>query len=445
MLGHDVHADSDVDCPEQACKTASIVPAKAPPPITQGSLTAPEHRTPLRTARSRLRVALIGPAYPYRGGIAHHTTLLATHLRRAHHQVDAITFTRQYPALLYPGRSQEEPDATDVRPDVLPERMIDSVNPFNWLRVGKEMRRRNYDLHIFKFWLPFFGPAFGTIARLVRMNGRHNVLVICENLIPHERRAGDFTLTRYFLRSCDLAVTQSCAVQADLKRLFPCLPHAVLPHPTYVQFGSTIPKAEARSRLKLRMPKVLLFFGFVRHYKGLDRLLVAMPEIIRRVPDAMLVVVGEFLEDPKPYLALVGTNGLKDRVLFHSQYVRNEDVRLWFSAADILVMPYRSASNSGILQVAYNFGTPVIATGVGGLGETARDGKTGFVVNDASPSTLADAVERMYSKDTLERFASGIKEERGRYTWEAFVRGIEDLYWSYTDRNGARLGGPDKT
>jgi len=374
-----------------------------------------------------MKIALIGPAFPYRGGIAHHTNMLYTYLRKHGHEVDLITFTRQYPKFLYPGEFQEELGDGGDWGGIRSERMIDSINPFNWIKVGRELKRRNYDLIAFKFWLPFFGPAFGTIARLAHRKGRKDIVIVCENLIPHEKRPGDLAFTKYFFRYCNMAVAQSSVVKRDLERLFPSIPHVMLPHPTYENFGASLAKEETRSRLGITAPKVILFFGFVRKYKGLDRLLAAMPEIVRRIPDAHLLVVGEFFEDAEPYLAQIREGGVEKHVTIHDRYVPNEEVAEWFSVADMLVLPYHSATNSGIAQIAYNFATPVIVTDVGSLSEIVIDGVTGFVLRDPSPEGIASAVEKMYEGDTIARFSEGIKVERRKYSWDAFVEGIEGL------------------
>lgn len=375
-----------------------------------------------------MKIALIGPAFPYRGGIAHHTNMLSRYLRGHGHAVDVITFTRQYPKLLYPGEFQEElGDGGGFAENVTAERMIDSVNPFNWLRVGLALRRRGYDLVIFKFWLPFFGPAFGTIARLVHRRGRKDVMIVCENLLPHERRFGDRFFTNFLFRYCNLAIAQSSTVQTDLQKLFPDIPNLMLPHPTYENFGPRLDKEGMRRKHGITAGRVLLFFGFVRPYKGLDRLLAAMPEIVRRIPDAHLLIVGEFFGDPAPYMAQIRDGGVTDHVTVHSGYVPNEEVGEWFSLSDMVVLPYHNATNSGIAQIAYNFATPVIVTDVGSLGEVVIDGATGFVLQDASPNGIADAVEKMYEDDALERFSANIVEERKKYTWDAFVSGIERL------------------
>lgn len=375
-----------------------------------------------------MRIALIGPAYPYRGGIAHHTNMLSAGLRRRGHDVDVITFTRQYPKLLYPGEFQEElGEGGGFAGEISSERMIDSVNPLNWLRVGRELKRREYDLYAFKFWMPFFGPSFGTIARSVVDRKRKNTMVIVENLIPHEKRPGDAAFTKFFFRYCTMAITQSTVVKNDLGRLFPQIPQVMLPHPTYENFGERLPRQQIRERLGITAPKVILFFGFVRKYKGLDRLLAAMPEVIRRVPDAHLLVVGEFFDDPEPYLRQIREGGMESHVTVHNRYVANEEVAEWFSAADILVLPYHSATNSGIVQIAYNFATPVVVTDVGSLSEVVVDGKTGFVLGDSSPESIGSAVERLFQGDTIERFSENIIAERRKYTWDAFTEGFEGL------------------
>jgi glycosyltransferase involved in cell wall biosynthesis len=375
-----------------------------------------------------MKIALIGPAFPYRGGIAHHTNMLYTYLRKHGHEVDLITFTRQYPKLLYPGEFQEElGDGGGFAESIPSQRLIDSINPLNWIKVGRMLKRRGYDLYAFKFWLPFFGPAFGTIARLAHRKGGKDVLIICENLIPHEKRPGDLAFTKYFFRYCSMAVAQSTVVKKDLERLFPSIPHAMLPHPTYENFGALLPKEATRAKLGITAPKVILFFGFVRKYKGLDRLLAAMPEIVRRIPDLHLLVVGEFFDDAAPYLQQIREGGVESHVTIHDTYVPNDQVAEWFSAADMLVLPYHSATNSGIAQIAYNFATPVIVTDVGSLSEVVIDGRTGFVLRDASPNGIASAVERMYEDDTIARFSEEIKIERRKYSWDAFVEGIERL------------------
>jgi glycosyltransferase involved in cell wall biosynthesis len=216
-------------------------------------------------------------------------------------------------------------------------------------------------------------------------------------------------------------------VRQQLKGLYPQIPQRMLPHPTYENFGERLPTAEVRRKLGIEASKVILFFGFVRKYKGLDSLLAAMPAILRRVPDVHLLVVGEFFEDPEPYMEQIRSGGIEHAVTVHNRYVPNEEVAEWFSAADALVLPYHSATNSGIVQIGYNFATPAIVTDVGSLSEVVIDGRTGFVLKEADPESLAGAVARIYEGETIARFSENIKVERVKYSWDAFVEGIEQL------------------
>lgn len=393
-----------------------------------------------------MKIALIGPAYPYRGGIAHHSNMLVRYLRRHGHHVEVITFTRQYPALLFPGTSQEDTGgAGEEALDVNSVRMVDSIAPVSWYQTASYLRKRHYDLVIFKFWLPFFAMAFGTIARLARRDGM-NVMIVVDNLIPHNQeealarkrnlpkrllagieRTINRVLTDYFFRYCTIAITQSSVVRDQLAARYPRIPQRMLPHPTYEQFGELLPMAEVRRQLGITASRVILFFGLVRKYKGLDRLLAAMPEIVRRIPDIQLLVVGEFYDDPEPYMKLIEEGGVASRITVVNRYIPDDEVPLWFSAADLLVLPYHHATNSGIVQIGYNFDMPAVVTNVGSLGEVVIDGKTGFVIDDPSPNGLASAVERAFEGDTLETFAGNIPAERARYSWDTFVDGLAEL------------------
>lgn len=375
-----------------------------------------------------MKIALIGPAFPLRGGIAHHTNMLAIYLRKHGHAVDVITFRRQYPKILYPGRFQEEiGDGGGFAEQVKSERLIDSMSFGNWKAVGRELHQRNYDLIAFKYWTPMLAPAFSSIAKRARHEGRKDIMVIVDNLFPHERRPIDRFLTDKFFRYCSLALTQSSTVYNQLAAAYPAIPQRLTPHPMYENFGAKLDPQQARQQLGINAKKVLLFFGFVRQYKGLDRLLAAMPEIVRRHPDAQLYVVGEFFGGEKkkgPYLQQIQQGGVSGNITIVDRYVPNDEVALWFSAADMLVQPYHSATNSGIVQIAYNFATPLIVTNVGSLGEVVVDGNTGFVIDDPSPNGIANAVDKMYHNSTLQQFSHNITHERKKYSWDAFVEGM---------------------
>lgn len=372
-----------------------------------------------------MKIIIVGPAHPFRGGIAHFNHLLGTHLAKSHN-VEIITFRRQYPKLVFPGKSQIEPESTT--PDIKITQLIDSINPLNWLKVSKKISRLKPDLLIFKYWLPFFGPCFGTIAKYVKTYSKTKVLFICDNVIPHERRPGDIRLTKYAFKYVDYFVVQSNSVRKDLLSLVPDAKHLITPHPIYENFGDPIEKIEAREKLNIQSDKVILFFGYIRKYKGLKVLLEALNIIIKKTTTPpFLIVAGEFYDDQSQYKNLIEELNIENYVKFFSDYIPNEQVTIFFSAADVVVLPYISATQSGITQISYNFNKPVIATNVGGLSEVVKDGITGFVVPSNDPEKLANAIIK-YFEDNLEKyFSENIKIEKRKYTWDYFIQSIEDL------------------
>ncbi len=370
-----------------------------------------------------MNVTLIGTAYPLRGGIAHYNALLAEALGERH-SVQTITFSRQYPSLLFPGKSQEEAGSAGGAPPA--PQLIDSVNPCNWIRVGNMIRKREPDLLLFKYWLPFFGPCFGTIARRARANGRTKVICICDNVLPHERRPGDVLLTRYAFRSVDGFIVQSDAVEQELIRFWKGANYRKSPHPLYTIFGSPIDREEARKSLGITAPRVLLFFGYVRRYKGLDVLLDALARLPAEL-GVQLVIAGEFYDPEPAYRNQIRRLGIEDRVILRSEYLPNDAVPRYFSAADAVVLPYRSATQSGIAQIAYNFGTPVIATDVGGLHEVVLHDRTGLIVPPERPDALAEAILLFYRSGKEPLYRENIQKEKHRYSWHNLVQSIEEL------------------
>lgn len=370
-----------------------------------------------------MNITIVGPAYPLRGGIAHYNALLAEALS-IRHTVNTITFKRQYPALLFPGKSQKESgEIPAARP--APE-LVDSINPFTWIAVGRKLRRERPDLVILRFWLPFFGPCFGTIARCARSNGHTKVLYICDNVLPHEHRPGDLLFTRYAFNAADYFLVQSASVERELKSIRADAVYRYAPHPVYTIFGSPLDKHAARQALGFSDERIILFFGYVRRYKGLHTLIEAM----HRLPAALslrLLIVGEFYEDETPYRQQVDALGLGPRVTIVPDYVPNSRVCEYFSAADAVVLPYISATQSGIAQIAYNFNKPVITTDVGGLAEVVKDSVTGFVVPPERPDLLADAIQRFYNENAEQRFVTAVQQEKQKYSWENLVTAIEDL------------------
>ncbi|MBF8295246.1 MAG: glycosyl transferase group 1 [Bacteroidetes bacterium] len=370
-----------------------------------------------------MNIVIVGTAYPLRGGIAHFNALLYKHLSK-HHRVDIVTFSRQYPTILFPGKTQDEKGGQEGA--VPSEQLIDSINPLTWIKAANAIARKKPDLLIFKYWMPFFGPCFGTIARLVRRKTGAKVLFICDNIIPHEKRPGDMVFTRYAFNAVDAFIVQSASVERDLNAFLPGSRYALVPHPVYEIFGSSLAKTDARAKLGIRDERVILFFGYVRRYKGLHTLLDAMPAILKSLK-VKLLVVGEFYDDEQKYRQQIAENNLQNDVVVHSDYVPNEEVSLYFSAADVVVLPYITATQSGIVQIAYQFDKPVIATDVGGLAEVVLNNRTGFIVKPAAPQEVADAVVRFYEGKREQEFVKNVREEKKKYSWDNLIQAIEKL------------------
>lgn len=373
-----------------------------------------------------MKLVIIGPAYPLRGGLATYDERLARAFQAAGDQVRIVTFSLQYPNFLFPGQTQfsTEPGPTDIAIEV----SLNSVNPLTWWQVGRRLRRERPDVVIFRFWLPFMGPALGTVARLVRGNGHTRVVAITDNVIPHEKRPGDGPLTRYFLSACDGFVTMSRSVLTDLQRLgFEKQPALYRPHPLYDNFGPAKPKAEALAALGLTPEfHYVLFFGFIRAYKGLDVLLEAMADPRVAALPVKLLIAGEFYEDAAPYEALIQKHQLESRLVRATDFIPNEQVANYFSAADMVVQPYKNATQSGVSQVAYHFGRPMLVTDVGGLAELIPDGVVGYVV-PPSASAIADALVDFYTHDREAAFAAGVRQEARKFSWEVMVAALKEV------------------
>lgn len=373
-----------------------------------------------------MKVVLIGPAYPLRGGLATYNERLARALQAAGDEVRLVTFSLQYPDFLFPGQTQFSTEAGPA--DLSIEVSLNSINPLSWLAVGRRLRRERPDLVIFRFWLPFMGPALGTVARLVRGNGHTRVVAITDNVIPHEKRPGDGPLTRYFLSACDGFVTMSRSVLDDLRGLgFRRQPALYRPHPLYDNFGPARPKAEALAALGLDPAfRYVLFFGFIRAYKGLDILLEAMADARVAALPVKLIIAGEFYEDAAPYEALIQRYQLESRLVRATDFIPNEQVANYFSAADLVVQPYKNATQSGVSQVAYHFGRPMLVTDVGGLAELIPAGVVGYVVPPTA-SAIADALVDFYANDREEAFAAGVRQEAKKFLWEVMVAALKEV------------------
>jgi glycosyltransferase involved in cell wall biosynthesis len=371
-----------------------------------------------------VKVSLLGPTYPHRGGIAHYTTLLARAFAREH-EVHLISFSRLYPGLLFPGTTQWDRSKDALRPPVEPEPLLDSVNPISWRSAGLRLRALSADLLVVPWWHPFFGPSLGTAARLARRSGskKPKRLFLCHNVEPHEASPLDRSLGRYGLAAADGFLVHARSEAERLRSRAEGRPIRIHPHPTYEIFHRRPPaREEARQKLAAR-GRVLLFFGYVRPYKGLADLLEAL-RLAR--PDSwdLLYVVGEFYEPRERYERLLQDSALRGKVVVVDRYVANEEVADYFAAVDLVLLPYRSATGSGIAQVAFGAGIPVLATRTGGLEDVVEEGVSGLLVEPGRPEALARAIERVFDENLLPRLREGVARTRGRFTWEALVEAL---------------------
>ena len=379
-----------------------------------------------------MKIVLVGTAYPLRGGIAHYISLLYEALVKHGHEVHVVTFSRQYPKLLFPGKSQEEKG--DAGAPIASVQVIDSINPFSWKKVGRVIAGYEPDMIIFKFWIPFFAPAYGRIARvakkILRRHGKETRIVfIADNVIPHEKRIGDMALINYAFKVVDDFIVQSDAVERDLRVVKPDARYIKLAHPLYNIFGERMDRSEARKLLDFpdNVPAIL-FFGYIRKYKGLDILLRAMPEVLKSLPELRLIIAGEFYSNEEEHKKLIEELKIPAKnLILATDYIANDKVAAYFSAANAAVLPYRTATQSGIVQIAYNFDVPVIATDVGGLSEVVIDKISGLITKEATPEFVAKDVIRFFSEGMEENLRAGVREEKKKYSWDRFVEGVESL------------------
>jgi glycosyltransferase involved in cell wall biosynthesis len=372
-----------------------------------------------------MKVVIVGSAHPLRGGLAAYNERLAREYISQGHAVVIYTFSLQYPGLLFPGKTQySDQPAPD---DIFIHERINSINPFNWIRVGREIRDLNPALMIIKFWLPFMGPCLGTIARIVRGNKKTKVVAIIDNIVPHEGRIGDFTLAKYFANSVDGFVAQSRSELQVLNQFDSSKPKMFAPHPLYDNFGPIVSKAEAIKKLGLAINgQYLLFFGFIRDYKGLDLLLEAMAD--PRIKDSYteLIIAGEFYGDPKPYLEQIDKLGIRNKIILRTDFISDDMVRYYFCAADVVVQPYKHATQSGVTQICYHFNRPMIVSNVGGLPEIVPDDVVGFVC-DPEPRSIADHIVKFYSGHKEYLFSQNIKTEKLKYLWSVMTDTIKKV------------------
>jgi glycosyltransferase involved in cell wall biosynthesis len=360
-----------------------------------------------------MRICLVGPTHPYRGGISHFTAMLAREMSGAH-DVHIVSFSRLYPGFLFPGRTQFDESASPLT--VESERVIDSINPFAWRRAADAVLAHDPGVVVFQWWHPFFAPAFRAMCNRIRRRSDARIVFLCHNVLPHESSPVDRVLTRWGLGGAHAFITQS---HEDKRRLLALIPRATVvvhPHPTYTQFTvGRIDRDSARERLDIS-GRVLLFFGLIRRYKGVDTLIDAFARVADEL-DATLLLVGEFYEDREPYEERIRAHGLTSRVRVVDRYVPDEEVGVYFSAADLVVLPYRSATQSGIAQTAFAFELPVVVSAVGGLPDVVREGETGYVVPPENPEAVAEAIRRFYLEDRAGAMAAAIRADAYRFSW----------------------------
>lgn len=371
-----------------------------------------------------MRIVILGPAHPLRGGgMTTFNERLATQFQNEGHDVSIFSFSLQYPSFIFPGSTQYSDEPAPAHLKI--ESVVNSISPYNWLKVGNRLKKMQPDLIVVRYWLPLMGPALGTILLRAKKNNHTKIVCIADNVIPHEKRPGDKIFTKYFVQPIDAFITMSEEVMNDLRR-FSKKPALLVPHPLYDNFGEKIVMDIAREKLGLAASDfVLLFFGFIRKYKGLDLLLEAMPTVLKTIPNAKLLIAGEFYDKPEQYNGLLNDITPKEAISLHTHFISSDEVKTYFSAADVLVQPYRDATQSGVSPLAYHFEVPMIVTNVGGLPALVPHGVSGLVT-EPTPNDIADSIISFHQRGASS-FNDGLLEEKKKYSWERMTHEIINL------------------
>ena len=373
-----------------------------------------------------MKIVIIGPAYPYRGGLATYNERLAQEFIKEGHDVKMETFTLQYPALLFPGKSQfnDKPAPEDLEIT----RTVNSINPLSWFRVGKRLANEKPDLVIFRYWLPFMAPALGTISKIIKKNNFTKCICLADNIIPHEKRPGDSLLTKYFLKQIDGWVAMSKSVCMDLRKFDSKVPIAFSPHPLFDNYGKIISRQEACKKLDLD-PSVqyFLFFGFIRDYKGLDLLLESFADERLRSQNVKLIVAGEYYTNAEPYNELLRKHQLESHVIMRTDFIPDDEVGAYFCASDLIVQPYKHATQSGVTQVGYHFERPMLVTNVGGLSENIPHMKVGYAVSP-NISAISNAMCDFITNNRKNSFEQHVRIEKQKYSWSVLTESFMDVF-----------------
>ena len=376
---------------------------------------------------SRQKIVIIGTAHPYRGGgITTFNHRLCKQFIDEGHDCSIYSFSLQYPSFLFPGTSQytDEPAPEDIEI----YSVINSIHPINWYQVGNALNRIRPDIIVVRFWIPLMGPAFGTILRRVRKNKHTRIIAITDNVIPHEKRLGDGPFTRYFLKSCDAFITMSENVMNDLRQFEKTKPAQLVRHPLYDNFGEPVSKEEARQKLGIDTnARIVLFFGFIRKYKGLDILFEAMSLLKQQTTNnkpqtIKLLVAGEFYEDAKTFQEQIKRLGIEDSLILRTDFIPDSEVKYYLCAADVVIQPYRNATQSGVTPLAYHFEKPMIVTNVGSLPALVPHEKVGLVC-EPEPASLAAAITRYFELGE-QYFIPHLRTEKEKYSWQKLVKTI---------------------
>ncbi len=372
---------------------------------------------------SNKKVIIIGPAFPFRGGIANFNNALAQEYHNRGDEVIIYSFTLQYPSFLFPGTTQYE--IGEPPKNLKIKTLINSVNPFNWFSVARKINKEQPNYVIIRYWLPFLAPCLGSIARL--LNKKIKIISITDNVIPHEKRIGDSLFTHYFIKSCDAFLSLSESVLDDLSRFTDSTLKSFIPHPIYDVFGDAINKEKALDNLGLSSKdKHLLFFGFVRKYKGLDLILQAMSDSRILDLEIKLIIAGEFYDDKSEYIDMIADLGITKNIIMKSNFIPADQVKDYFCAADMITQTYRTATQSGVTQIAYSFDRPMLVTDVGGLAEIVPNNKVGYVTSQ-NPIEIADAIIDFYTNNKEQEFSANASIEKKRFSWKFFIEGLDNL------------------
>lgn len=370
------------------------------------------------------KIVIIGPGHPLRGGLATFNQRLAKEFIDSGNECSIYSFSLQYPSFLFPGKTQYSDEPAPERLKIFSA--INSVNPFNWIRIGNRLKKEKPDIIVVRYWLPFMGPALGTILRRVRKNKHTRIICIADNIIPHEKRLGDKAFTKYFLKSCDAFITMSEKVMHDLRTFQKEKQAKLVQHPLYDSFGEIVSKEEAKKKLGVgNQESIVLFFGFIRKYKGLDLLLEAMADERIKGAGIKLLVAGEFYEDQRPYQELIEKLKIFDQLILRTDFIPDSEVKYYLCAADAVIQPYRNATQSGVTPLAYHFEKPMIVTNVGGLPSLVPNEKAGLLV-EPEPKSIADGILKFYQLGE-NYFIPHLRNEKQKYSWKNMADTIVQL------------------